>query len=238
MSAPPGERPLLSHEIAGGGAWSVLVRAGRQLRFTARDGGANLSTLIFAAADRVDRLNIPDTLKAQMSARIMAPMVLMSDRGTALMSVTGSSLDWHDCLSGHSLDADVLRFGPSSYAADRNGWRRSARAGLLAELAKHGRGPADLHGCVNFFAKVAITETGTFTFLPDHSQAGDWVSLRAELDVLVICSTAPHPLAALWAPSAVHAEIVPAPPYGDDDPSMTFRPESARALAAARAVLA
>jgi urea carboxylase-associated protein 2 len=229
---------LLDHEIPAGGYWSLALRAGRELRLTAVDDGAACATLVFAHRDPVDRLNVPDTLKAQMSARIRPPMVLMSDRGTALASVTGSSLDWHDCLTGHSLDAHVEPFGLSSYATDRNDWRRSARSGLLSELRKHGRGPGDLHACVNFFAKVAIGTDGELVHVPDHAVAGDWVTLRVEQDLLVVLSTAPHPMSTGWAPGAVRAEVLTGAPYGPDDPSVTFRPESARALANAEAVLA
>lgn len=230
--------PLTHHEIPGDAAWSVRVRAGRAVRLTALGDGPNCATLLYAACHPVDRLNIPDTLKAQMSARVRAPMVLMSDLGTALASVTGSSLDWHDCISGHSLDAHVLAFGPSTYHSDRNERRVSARAGLLSELRKHGRGPADLHGCVNFFSKVAVSTAGLLAFVPDHAHAGDWVELRAEQDLLVVLSTAPHPLDPRWAPAGVRAEVRPAPEYGDDDPSLTFRAESARALRATREVFA
>ncbi len=230
---------LLTHELPGGAAWSVRVRAGRQLRLTALGPGANASTLIFAAQDPVDRLNVPDTLKAQMSARITPPMVLMSDRGTALASVTGSSVDWHDALCGHSTDAHAAAFGASSYATDRNDRRVSARAGLLGELRKHGRGPADLHATVNFFSKVAIEGPQAWLApVEDHAAAGDWVTLRAEQDLLIVLSTAPHPLSRTWRPSAVRAEVSPAPRYGTDDPSMIFRPESARALELAAEVLA
>ncbi len=231
-------QPLLEHEIPGGAAWSLLVRAGRELVLTAAGPGANCATLLFPAHDAADRLNVPDTLKAQMSACIRPPLVLMSDRGVGLASVTGSSLGWHDCLGGHSVDAHVDRFGTSSYAADRNAWRRSARALFLLELAKHGRSAADLHACVNFFAKVATGDDGSLTFVPGHSASGDWVRLRAEVDLLVVLATAPHPMDPVWAPAAVRAEVRPTAPYGLDDPSVTFRDESARALTEARAVFA
>jgi urea carboxylase-associated protein 2 len=231
---------LLRHDVPADGAWSVLVRAGRVLRLTALDPGVNCSTLIFAAHDRIDRLNVPDTLKAQMSARVHAPMVLMSDRGVGLCSVTGSSLDWHDAICGHSVDAHVARFGPSSYGADRNEWRRSARFGFVSELRKHGLGPLDLHACVNFFSKAATADddAGSLRFVPGHAAVGDWVTLRAECDLLVVLSTAPHPLDVDWSPGAVRVEVVEGEAYGADDPSMTFREESARALLEARAVFA
>ena len=229
---------LVTHEIPGGAAWSLQLRAGRVLRLTALDDGVNCSTLIFPAADPVDRMNIPDTLKAQMSAHIRPPMVLMSDRGVGLASVTGSSLDWHDALGAHSLERHVTPFGITTYQDDRNAWRRSARTGLISELTKHGRDAADLHACVNFFSKVATADDGALTWVPGHASAGDWVTLRAELDLLVIMSTSPHPMDPTWAPGTVRADVERAEPYGPDDPSVTFRPESARALEAAKAVFA
>jgi hypothetical protein len=231
---------LLTHEIPGGAGWSVLLRCGRELVLTARQAGANCSTLLYVAHDVVDRLNVPDTLKAQGSACVRPPMVLMSDRGAALASMTGSSLDWHDALCGHGLDAHVEALGPSDYSTHRNDWRRSARAGLLSELRKHGRDEADLHACVNFFSKVAVAEDarGTLSFVAGHCGPGDSVTLRAEQDLLVVLSTAPHPMDPCWAPSAVRAQVRPSSPVAADDPSVLFRAQSARAIAAAAAVFA
>lgn len=231
---------LLTHDIPGGAAWSALLRAGRQMTLTAGGIDANASVLLFAAHDQVDRMNVPDTLKAQMSACVRPPMVLMSDRGTALASVTASSLDWHDVLCGHSVDADVEAFGASSYADDGNDWRRSARAGLLSELRKHGRDEKDLHATVNFFSRAAIGGDldGTLSLVRGHCHDGDFVTLRAEQDLLVVLSTAPHPLATAWSPAPVRVELATAPARSDDDPSLRFRAESARALRQAEAVLA
>jgi uncharacterized protein YcgI (DUF1989 family) len=227
--------PLLAHAIPADAGWSALIRTGRDIRFTALEDGVNCSLLLFAAHDPVDRMNIPDTLKAQMSARITPPMVLMSDRGVGLASVVASSLDWHDCISGHSLDAHVPA---SSYADERNGWRRSARSLLVSELRKHGRDERDLHACVNLFSKVALDAAAGFSFVPDHAREGDTVMLRSEVDLLVVCATAPHPLNPVWSAGGVRVEVTPSAPYGEDDPSMTFRSEGARALLESKAVFA
>jgi uncharacterized protein YcgI (DUF1989 family) len=225
-----------THVIPGGAAWSATIKAGRNVALTAQGPDANLATLLIGT-NRLDRLNIPDTLKAQMSARIKPPMVLMSDRGLALASVTSSSLDWHDALTGFGHDAHLTRFGPSSYGADRNDWRRSARTGLVSELTKHGLGEADLHGCVNFFTKVAITEDSrcSLTYSEGHSAAGDTVTLRTEQDVLLVCAATPHALnAGPYRPAAVLVEVSVAEPVAPEDPSWLFREESARALAETR----
>jgi len=227
------------HDIPGGAAWSFPVRAGRLVTLTALGADANATLLLFGP-DRLDRLNVPDTMKSQMSACVKAPMVLMSDRGVGLASVVSSSLDWHDCLSGFGHDRHLARFGPSAYATNGNDWRRSARTGLLSELAKHGLGEADLHGCVNFFSKVGIADDGraTMSYVPGHATAGDTVTLRTEQDVLLVLSTGPHPLSAAgYGPAGVRVEVATSPPVRPDDPSLTFRDESARALEMARRVL-
>lgn len=227
--------PLLRADVPGGAARSLVLRRHRLLRLEALGDRPNVSTLLFAAGRTVERLCVPDTLKAQMQARIRPPMVLMSDAGRALCSVVGSSLDWHDGLTGHSTpDAVARRHGRSDYAGDRNGWRRSARTLLLDELAGHELGERDLHGCVNFFSKVATAgdARGTLTWIADHARTGDWVELRAEQDVLVALATTPHPLDDRpdWAPSSVRLTVTAGHPPGPDDPCRTFRPESARSL--------
>jgi urea carboxylase-associated protein 2 len=226
-------------ELAGGTSWAGVVPRHHRLRLTCSDtrgAGANVSMLLYAEPERLERLNIPDTLKAQLSARIAAPLVLMSDRGRALCSVVGSSLDWHDAITGHAADSHLARYGPSSYAADRNGWRRSTRDLLLLELARRGLSERDLHACVNWFAKVAPAgdERGSLAFVPGHAADGDWVELRADTDVLVVLASAPHPLdpSPTWAPADITLRIAPGAAPGPYDASRLHRPESGRALAA------
>ena len=224
-----------THEIPGGGAWSLYLRRHRTLTLTAGAGTPNVSMLIFNAASPLERLNVPDTLKAQMSACVRAPMVLMSDMGRALCSVTGSSLGWHDAVTGYSHDRDVeTAFGKSDYAADRDDWRRSAHRGLLDELWKHGLDRRDLHATVNWFTKAAPgdDERGTLSFVAGHADSGDWVELRTEQDVLIVFSTSPHPMNPdpVWRPAGIRAAVDDGVAPALDDPSRTFRDESARAL--------
>jgi urea carboxylase-associated protein 2 len=224
-----------SIEVPGGAAESLRLRRHRTLTMHSVGFAPNVSMLIYALDDPTERLNVPDTLKAQMSARIHPPMTLMSDMGRALATVTGSSLDWHDAITGHSLpDAVERRYGPSSYAADRNDWRHSARSALLDELWKHGLGLRDLHANVNFFSKVAAADDarGTLTYVPGHAAEGDWVTLRAEIDVLIVLSTAPHPLDTVgtWDPAGVRLEVAEGPAPGPEDPARNWRAETSRAL--------
>ncbi len=226
---------MWTHEVPGGAGWSLTVPCGASVTLEALQDNASVSTLLYAAGNPLERLNVPDTLKAQMTGCVCPPVVLMSDLGRALCSVTGSSLDWHDAVTGHSLDRHVAqRFGRSDYATEGNDWRRSARALLLDELATLGLDRRDLHATVNWFVKVAPAPDGGLTFREGHAKAGDWAALRAEQDVLLVLATAPHPLdpSSSWTPAGVRVTVAAASPPGPDDPSRVFRPASARALEA------
>jgi uncharacterized protein YcgI (DUF1989 family) len=63
-------------------------------------------------------------------------------------------------------------------------------------------------------------------------QKGDFVDLRAELDVFVVVSNCPHPLApdVAFAPGPVEAIVFPAPQAGQDDLCRTATAEAARAF--------
>ena len=63
---------LWRDEVPGGGHWSGLLRRGNTLRLTDVQGRANVAMLLYNHAERLERYNMPDTLKAQHTARLAA----------------------------------------------------------------------------------------------------------------------------------------------------------------------
>jgi urea carboxylase-associated protein 2 len=183
---------------------------------------------------------MPDTLKAQHVSRITSGVALYSDMGRVLASVTHDTCGWHDTITGHATAAHVAaRWGAVSYQQARNDWRRSARDALLVELAKHGLGPRDLVANVNFFTRVGVDDDGELRFVPASSRAGDAVTLRFELDTLVVLCSAPHPLdpAPEWAPRPVAIELATVDPASDVDAVRRACPENERGFAASEGAL-
>ena len=78
---------LYQERVPGGGTASFILRRGQTLRLTDVEGGANVSLLLFNADDRSERLNLPDTLKGQHTARLTAGHCLYSDMGRVLAAV-------------------------------------------------------------------------------------------------------------------------------------------------------
>ena len=217
-----------------------MCRRSTALTLTDVEGGANVSALLYRADDPLERYCMPDTLKAQHVSRITAGVALYSDMGRVLASVTHDTCGWHDTITGHATAAHVAaRWGAISYQQARNDWRRSARDALLVELAKHGLGPRDLVANVNFFTQVGVDGEGALGFVPRNSRPGDEVTLRFELDTLVVLSCVPHPLdpSPDWAPRPVALELLAVDAASDVDAVRRACPENERGFAASEAAL-
>lgn len=225
----------LRHRLPGGATWSHVLPRGSALELEDLEGGANVALLLVNPHMPSERLNVPDTLKAQHVARITAGVALYSDMGRVMASTVEDTCGWHDPLAGHGRASEVeARFGASSFARDGNDARRGAREELILELAKHGLGARDLMATVNLFSKVTADADGRLIFHPGHSQPGDRVVLRADMDVLVVLNAAPHPMAEGpgWHPGAVGLHVSEVGPAGADDSVRIACPENERGFAA------
>lgn len=222
---------ILEEPLRGGQMWSRVLRRGQTLRITDVEGGAAVAALFYNAEELSERYNMPDTLKAQHIARLAAGFVLYSDMGRVLCSITQDSLGWHDTITGHGTAAHGrAKFGEGTYQKLRNDWYRNTRDNFLVELGKYDLGKRDIVANVNFFVKVVVDEQGALSFVPDHSPAGSFVELRAEMNTLVVLSNTPHPLdpSTSYQPKPVALAIQSGAPAGVDDPCRLSRPENGR----------
>ncbi len=225
---------LVEETLQPGAAWSHILKRGTALRLTDVEGGANVGAIFYNADCSVERLNIPDTLKAQHVARLTQGLVLYSDMGRILCSLTADSAGWHDALGG-CMDAAAVeaKYGEARYQECRNDFHRNARDGFLIELEKHGLGPRDLSPNMNFFSKVAVGDDGAMAYTQGHSKPGGFVELRAEMNVLLILNSCPHPLdpSPRYAPKLVRLSVRRVPPPAADDACRVSRPENGRGFA-------
>lgn len=229
----PEDRVVWSEVVPGGGHWSWRLSRGTALRFVALDARANCSVVLYAAHSTLERYNMPDSLKAQHTARYSAGHVLMSDMGRAMASFTHDTVGWHDPF-GALLDTPTMeaKYGVRRYEEHRNAMHRSGRDGLLIETGKHGLTVRDQIAPVNLFSKVAVDAEGRFAFDAGVEVQGREVELRMDMDVIVAVSTAPHPLDPRpgYAPGKIGIAAWTRGPAPADDACRRFRPECARAL--------
>ena len=223
---------LWRETVAGAGTWSHVLKRGTSLRIIDTEGGANVGAYFLNFDLPAERFNLPDTLKAQHTAKLTRGHVLMSDMGRILCSITDDSVGWHDPLSGFANAALVQeKYGVAGYQEHRNGWHRNAQDGFLLELAKYGLGARDLQAVVNFFSKVQVEQDGALRFIPGNSPAGSYLELRSEMNTLVILNTCQHPLdpSPVYAPRPVDLVLSRVPQPAANDVCFLACPENARA---------
>lgn len=217
--------------LPGGNHWSFVVKRGYTLRLTDLAGDANVSALLFNEEDRLERYNMADTLKAQHTGYLTKHLVCYSDMGRILASIIEDTCGWHDTICGCSNAVKVNeRYGAHSYQDHHNHYYRNGRDSFLMELGKWGLGRPDLVANINFFSKVAVDGAGNLRFQAGNARPGDYVDLRAEMNVIVVLNSCPHPLDSrpAYSPADVRMTIWRSGLGGADDPCRLSRPENGR----------
>ena len=227
------QTPLYQYTLPGGAHWSFRMRRGTALRLTDVEGGANVGMLFYNPEEKLERYNAPDSLKGQHTFKLTRGNCLYSDMGRVFASIVEDSFGWHDTVCGN-LHPDTLKekYGEHGYQQYRNGWYLSGHDSFLVEMAKYGLTERDLAANLNLFSKVASGDGGALRFDPDAAKAGAAVTLRFEMDTLVLMHTCPHPLnpAPDYPKKKVRVEMLKADPVTADDYCLNFRPENARAF--------
>ncbi|MEK5061456.1 urea carboxylase [Paenibacillus sp. FSL H7-0326] len=224
---------IWSKKIPSGGKWSGTIGRGKLLRFTALNEGANISMLLYNARDLLERYNMPDTLKAQHTSYLTKGNVLMSDNGRVLASIVSDSLGWHDTFCGYTTRSTTdAKYGATNYQEMKNEWLRSGQENLAMELFRNGLGIRDLGPVVNLFSKVDCDENGDLHFITDHCVSGATITMRTEMDILLVLSNTPNPLDPRTSyPSVpVKIEVLPASPVDSLDNCVNNWPENRRAF--------
>ena len=196
MTASLSLRPTLYEELVpGGGHTSFVLKRGQLLRITDLEGGANASLLLLNAAEKSERLNLPDSLKCQHTAKLTAGHCLYSDMGRVLAAITADTCGWHDSFGG-VLNAEEVqeKYGSGNYQQLRNGFFRNGVDNLLVEMGKWNLNLQDLLMCLNLFSKVTVDSDGCFHFQPGNSKAGDYIELYAPMETLVVLTALQHPM--------------------------------------------
>ena len=177
-----------------GEKWSGNIGKGKYVHFKALGPNANVALLMYNMYDTSERYNMPDTLKAQYTAHLTQGNVLMSDNGRVLASIVQDSVGWHDSISGLITRKMVdERYGVTTYQELRNDWLRAGDENVAVELVRNGMSLRDLVPCVNLFAKVYVEDDGSMHYDPGNCPKDATVTLRTEMDSIVILSNTPNP---------------------------------------------
>jgi uncharacterized protein len=195
MSAPtsPTLLPLVAeaasydHIIPATAPWSRVMRRGQILRIVDLEGQQAVDTLFYNAHDHAERYSVHDTLLAQGHAYITTGSLLLSNEGNVMVTVTADTCGRHDTSAGCcSCEANAVRFGQHTR------YMHACRENFLLELTRYGMTKRDMVSNLNLFMNVPILPTGALAIVDGVSRPGDYVEMRAEIDVLCVISNCPQ----------------------------------------------
>jgi urea carboxylase-associated protein 1 len=175
------------HVVPAGRSWSGVVHAGDTFRIVDLRGAQAVDALLYGADDTAERYDAQLTVLAQSSPVVTSGTRLYSNRGRVMMSVVADSLGGHDTLVGCcSTESNAIRYGEEAR------YLHACRENFLIELAKYGMSKRDIVANLNFFMKVSLERTGRLAIVDGIGEPGNFVDLKAEMDVLCVVSNCPQ----------------------------------------------
>jgi hypothetical protein len=167
--------------------WSAIVPKGRVLDIVDLGGNQAVDFLVYDAHDTSHRYSAPDTITAQRNIFLTTGSVLRSNAHEPLMTVVADTCGRHDTIGGAcSKESNTLRYGHHTRH------QHACVENFLAEGAQWGLGKRDMVSNVNWYMNVPVEPDGMLGIVDGISAPGLRVSLRAEIDALVLISNCPQ----------------------------------------------
>ena len=178
---------LLDETVPARSPWSAIVPAGARLDIIDLHGNQAVDCLLYSAADHAERYSAQATITAQRNIFLTTGSVLRTDASTALMTVIADEVGNHDTLAGAcSQESNTLRYGHHTRH------QHACVENFLAEGMKWGLSKRDLVSNINWFMNVPVEADGTLGIVDGRSAPGKKLTLRAEIDTLVLVSNCPQ----------------------------------------------
>ncbi|MEP9356053.1 urea amidolyase associated protein UAAP2 [Xanthobacter sp. KR7-65] len=176
-----------AHFVPANAPFSCFVKKGESVRIVDLEGQQAVDTLLYRADDVSERYSSQDTLRVQGSAYVSTGTKLISCEGNVMAVVTADTCGRHDTSAGAcSCEANTVRFGHQVK------YLHACRENFIIEVAKHGMSKRDIVPNINFFMNVPVEPSGELAIVDGISGPGDYVELKAEMDILLVISNCPQ----------------------------------------------
>lgn len=158
---------------------AVTVRAGQLLRIVDPQGEQVADLVSFAQDDPAEWLSSGRTIDYANTIYLTAGHTLYSNRSRPMWTVVEDTVGRHDfLLTPCSPDTFRILYGET-------GPHPSCFANLAEHLAPFGIAPDAIPTTLNVFMNVEVAPDGELTIGAPRSTAGDYLLLRAEMDLIV-----------------------------------------------------
>ena len=179
LSAAPTVSVLERRHLAPQSGTGLIVRRGHRLRITDPTGEQVSDLISFAHEDSREWLSSGRTIDYANSIYLTAGHTLYSNRSRPMWTILADTVGRHDfLLTPCSPETFTIIYGAV-------GHHPSCFENLATNLLPFGIAPDAIPTTFNVFMNVEVGTVGELTILPPRSRAGDYLLLRAEMDLIV-----------------------------------------------------
>jgi uncharacterized protein len=152
---------------------------GQSLRVTDLQGEQVADLIAFNAADKHEWLSSGRSIDYANRIYLTTGDVLYSNRSRPMFTILYDDVGRHDFL--------LTPCSPETFAIiySQENYHPSCFENLAGHLARFGIAPDSIPTTFNIFMNVEIDAAGKISILPPRSKAGDTMTLRAEMDLIV-----------------------------------------------------
>ena len=142
--------------------------------------GAQVSDLLaYNADDTHEVISNGRTFDYEGTIRLTTGNRLWSNLSNPMLTIIEDTVGCHDFLLTPCSEATFLHFYPGKPV------HRGCFGNLAEALAPYGIAPADIPCAFNIFMNVTVDGSGRLSVEPPLSRAGDFIRLRAEMDLVI-----------------------------------------------------
>jgi uncharacterized protein YcgI (DUF1989 family) len=159
---------------------AFILKAGQVLRVTDPLGEQVSDLLAFAEHDTGEVISNGRSFDYEETIRLSTGHRLWSNKSNPMLEIVEDSVGRHDFLLTPCSEATFRHFYPNSPV------HRGCMGNLAEALAPYGITPDQIPCAFNIFMNVEVEgESGHLRVLPPLSKAGDFIRLKALMDVVI-----------------------------------------------------
>ena len=182
-------RAVSDFTVDAGEPWIHRLEKGQTFRIVDLCGNQAVDTFFYNADNTSERYSATDTILKQKNIYLTAGTSLVSNLSRPMLTITADTCGRHDTLGGAcSTESNTVR-----YALEKR-YMHACRQSFLGAIIHNDYGltKRDIGSNINFFMNVPVTPEGELTFADGISEAGKYVEMKAEMNVLVLISNCPQ----------------------------------------------
>jgi uncharacterized protein YcgI (DUF1989 family) len=161
---------------------AFLLRRGQLLKITDPLGEQVSDLTAFAQSDMSEWLSSGRTIDYANTIYLTTGHVLYSNRSRPMLTIVEDTVGRHDFL--------LTPCSPETFKLlyDHHDYHPSCFENLFRNLAAFGINPDMIPTTFNIFMNVVVLASGELRIDPPASRPGDYIKLRAEMDLIVGCT--------------------------------------------------